>query len=174
MATFTCHEFLAPAPRASFKPVAWGVMNTPVLWHTRCYLPSHPSPRVVAPAFQTAPHAPASSSCRVPAFPGTDPHQTRPPVLQTAYDGRPAGLPASHTPDRGESPRQHGVRGGDRRRAPTTRRRGRHHWAAARTMAWLNRNRRLSIRCERREEVHHAVLTLRYAGFCFTHLQKTF
>jgi transposase len=51
---------------------------------------------------------------------------------------------------------------------------GRHRWVVERTLAWLNRYRRLSIRYERRAEIHQAFLTLGCALICFNHLQRTF
>jgi transposase len=37
---------------------------------------------------------------------------------------------------------------------------GRHRWKVERTLAWLNRFRRLKVRYERREDTHHAFLLL--------------
>jgi transposase len=37
---------------------------------------------------------------------------------------------------------------------------GRHRWVVERTLAWLNRFRRLTIRYERRADIHEAFLTL--------------
>ena len=51
---------------------------------------------------------------------------------------------------------------------------GRHRWVVERTLAWLNRYRRLSIRYERREDIHQAFLTLGCSLICFNHLQRTF
>jgi transposase len=39
-----------------------------------------------------------------------------------------------------------------------------------RTLAWLNRYRRLTIRYERRADIHQAFLTLGGALICFDHL----
>jgi hypothetical protein len=39
-----------------------------------------------------------------------------------------------------------------------------------RTLAWLNRNRRLTIRYERRVDIHQGFLTLGCALICFNHL----
>jgi transposase len=47
---------------------------------------------------------------------------------------------------------------------------GRHRWVVERTLAWLSRYRRLTIRYERREEIHRAFLTLGCALICFNHL----
>jgi transposase len=37
---------------------------------------------------------------------------------------------------------------------------GRHRWVVERTLAWLNRFRRLTVRYERRADIHQAFLTL--------------
>ena len=47
---------------------------------------------------------------------------------------------------------------------------GRHRWVIERTMAWLGRYRRLTIRYERRVDLHQAFLTLGCALICFNHL----
>jgi transposase len=44
---------------------------------------------------------------------------------------------------------------------------GRHRWVVERTLAWLNHFRRLTIRYERRADIHQAFLTLGYALICF-------
>ena len=56
----------------------------------------------------------------------------------------------------------------------TSARLGRHRWVIERTLAWLNRYRRLTVRYERRADIHHAFLTLGCALICFTTLQKGF
>lgn len=50
---------------------------------------------------------------------------------------------------------------------------GRHHWVVERTLAWLARYRRLTIRYERRLDIHRAFLTLGCALICFNHLPPT-
>jgi transposase len=47
---------------------------------------------------------------------------------------------------------------------------GRHRWVVERTLAWLNQYRRLTIRYERRADIHEAVLTLGCALICFNAL----
>ncbi len=47
---------------------------------------------------------------------------------------------------------------------------GRHRWVVERTLAWLHRYRRLTIRYERRADIHQAFLTLGCALICFNHL----
>jgi transposase len=51
---------------------------------------------------------------------------------------------------------------------------GRHRWVVERTLAWLNRFRRLTVRYERRADIHHAFLTLGCCLICFTTLQQGF
>lgn len=43
---------------------------------------------------------------------------------------------------------------------------GRHRWVVERTFAWLTRFRRLSMRYDRRSDIHHAFLTLGCARIC--------
>jgi transposase len=47
---------------------------------------------------------------------------------------------------------------------------GRHRWVVERTLAWLNRYRRLTVRYERRADIHEAFLKLGCALICWTHL----
>jgi IS5 family transposase len=49
---------------------------------------------------------------------------------------------------------------------------GRHRWVVERTLAWLNCFRRLTIRYERRADIHQAFLTLGCAVICFQQLQR--
>jgi transposase len=51
---------------------------------------------------------------------------------------------------------------------------GRHRWVIERTLAWLGRCRRLTIRYERRADIHQAFLTLGCCLICFNALQKGF
>jgi transposase len=51
---------------------------------------------------------------------------------------------------------------------------GRHRWVVERTLAWLGRYRRLTIRYERLDDLHLAFLDLGCALICFNRLQKTF
>jgi transposase len=51
---------------------------------------------------------------------------------------------------------------------------GRHRWVVERTLAWLNRYRRLTVRYERRADIHQAFLTLGCALICFQTLQQGF
>jgi transposase len=47
---------------------------------------------------------------------------------------------------------------------------GRHRWVVERTLAWLARFRRLTIRYERRADIHEAFLHLGCALICLKHL----
>ena len=59
-----------------------------------------------------------------------------------------------------------------RRGIESSQRLGRHRWVVERTLAWLNRFRRLTIRYERRIDIHQAFLTLGCAIICFQQLQR--
>lgn len=59
-----------------------------------------------------------------------------------------------------------------RRGLDSSERLGRHRWVAERTLAWLNRFLRLTIRYERRADIHQAVLTLGCCMICFRQLQR--
>ena len=50
---------------------------------------------------------------------------------------------------------------------------GRHRWVVERTLAWLNRYRRLTIRYERRDDIHEAFLSLGCALICWNYLQRS-
>lgn len=50
---------------------------------------------------------------------------------------------------------------------------GRHRWVVERTLAWLNRFRRLTVRYERRADIHQAFTTLGCALICFKTLQQS-
>jgi transposase len=56
----------------------------------------------------------------------------------------------------------------------SSRRLGRHRWVVERTLAWLSRFRRLTVRYERRADIHQAFLTLGCALICFTSLHNEF
>jgi transposase len=51
---------------------------------------------------------------------------------------------------------------------------GRHRWVVERTLAWLTRYRRLTVRSERRLDIHQAFLTLGCALICFNTLPEGF
>src|SRR5215207_1652548 len=47
---------------------------------------------------------------------------------------------------------------------------GRHRWIVERTLAWLAKYRRLTIRYERRDDIHEAFLYLGCSLICLNHL----
>ena len=49
---------------------------------------------------------------------------------------------------------------------------GRHRWVVERTLAWLNRFRRLTVRYERRADIHEAFLHLGCALLCLNALDR--
>ena len=49
---------------------------------------------------------------------------------------------------------------------------GRHRWVVERTLAWLNQFRRLTIRYERRADIHEAFLALGCTLICFRAVQR--
>ena len=59
-----------------------------------------------------------------------------------------------------------------RRRVDSSERLGRHRWAVERTLAWLNRFRRLAIRYERRADIHEAFVILGCALICLNQIRR--
>ena len=57
-----------------------------------------------------------------------------------------------------------------RKGVDSSQRLGRHRWVIERTLAWLHRYRRLTIRYERRADIDQGFLTLGCALICFNHL----
>jgi transposase len=51
---------------------------------------------------------------------------------------------------------------------------GRHRWVVERTLAWLNRFRRLTVRYERRADIHEAFLTLGCILITWDAIQREF
>ena len=51
---------------------------------------------------------------------------------------------------------------------------GRHRWVVERTLAWLSQYRRLTVRYERRADIHQAFLTIGCCLICFNTLQQEF
>jgi transposase len=49
---------------------------------------------------------------------------------------------------------------------------GRHRWVVERTLVWLNRYRRLTVRYERRADIHLTFLTLGCALTCWQALTR--
>ena len=59
-----------------------------------------------------------------------------------------------------------------RRGVDSSERLGRHRWVVERTLAWLGRYRRPTVRYERREDIHQAFLPLGCALICWNHLRR--
>ena len=92
--------------------------------------------------------------------------------------GRPRKRPEKLHADKGydfarcrQALRKRGIRPRIARRGiESSERLGCHRWVAERTLAWLNRYRRLKVRYERRADVHQAFLSLGCALICWNHL----
>ncbi len=61
-----------------------------------------------------------------------------------------------------------------RRGVDSSERLGRHRWVVERTLAWLNRFRRLTVRYERRADIHQAFLTLGCILITWDAIQREF
>lgn len=61
-----------------------------------------------------------------------------------------------------------------RRGVESSQRLGKHRWVVERTLAWLNRFRRLTIRYERRADIHQAFLDIGCILICWNFLQRAF
>ena len=59
-----------------------------------------------------------------------------------------------------------------RRHVDSSERLGRHRWVVERTLAWLNRFRRLTIRYERRADIHEASVLLGCALICLNQIRR--
>ena len=57
-----------------------------------------------------------------------------------------------------------------RRGIDSSERLGRHRWVVERTLAWLSKYRRLTIRYERRDDIHEAFLRLGCSLVCLNYL----
>ena len=92
--------------------------------------------------------------------------------------GRPRKRPPKLHADKGydflrcrEALRQRGIKARiSRRGIDTSERLGRHRWVVERTLAWVAKYRRLTIRYERREDIHEAFLLLGCSLICLNHL----
>lgn len=82
-----------------------------------------------------------------------------------AYDGRPC---------RAALRRRHIIPRIARRGIESSERLGRYRWVVERTLSWLNRQRRLRIRYERRADLHQAFLQLGCTLICWYALQDRF
>ena len=94
--------------------------------------------------------------------------------------GRPRRRPAKLHADKGydyrrcrQALRRRHIKGRIARRGVDSGERlGRHRWVVERTLARLNRYRRLTVRYERREDIHRAFLSLGCALICWNHLRE--
>ena len=59
-----------------------------------------------------------------------------------------------------------------RRGVETSERLGRHRWVVERTLAWLNRFRRLAIRYELRADIHEAFVILGCSLICLNQIRR--
>ena len=96
----------------------------------------------------------------------------------TGNPGRPRKRPAKLHADKGydfpscrEALRRRGIKARiSRRGRDTSERLGRHRWVVEHTLAWLARYRRLSVRYERRADIHEAFLHLGCSLICLNYL----
>jgi transposase len=100
--------------------------------------------------------------------------------VRTGRRGRPRRRPAKLHADKGYDYRRCGdecVRRGVKHRiarkgVEPTNRLGRHRWQVERTLAWLARYRRLTMRYERLVTMHAAFLHLACALICWNHVRR--
>lgn len=59
-----------------------------------------------------------------------------------------------------------------RRGVDSSERLGRHRWVVERTLAWFSRFRRLTVRYERRADIHQAFLSLATSLICWSFVQR--
>jgi transposase len=101
-----------------------------------------------------------------------------PPVRGKA--GRPRRRPHVIVGDRGYDSEPHRAKLLERRMRSLVARRNRKHgsglgilrWYVERTLAWLHKNRRLSVRYEKRADIHLAFLTLGCISVCFHFIEN--
>jgi transposase len=101
-----------------------------------------------------------------------------PPITQT--NGRRRKRPAKLHADKGYDyprcrralARRHVAPRIARKGIETREKLGRHRWVIERTMAWFNQYRRLTIRYERRQDIHEAFLSLGCSMICFKALTR--
>jgi transposase len=92
--------------------------------------------------------------------------------------GRPRKRPEKLHADKGydfprcrKALRRRGIKGRIARRGvDSSEKLGRHRWVVERTLAWLSRYRRLSVRYERRADIHEAFLHLGCSLICLNYL----
>ncbi len=102
------------------------------------------------------------------------------PGVRSGRPGRPRRRPAKLHADKGydharcrRERRERGVRPRIARRGvENSQRLGRHRWVVERTLAWLARFRRLTVRYERRADIHLAFTTLGCALVCLNQARR--
>jgi IS5 family transposase len=102
------------------------------------------------------------------------------PPVRTGRQGRPRRRPRKLHADKAydhrrcrEECRTRGIAPRIARRGiESSQRLGKHRWIVERTFAWLNRFRRLTIRYERRADIHLAFTTLACALVCLNQIRR--
>jgi IS5 family transposase len=102
------------------------------------------------------------------------------PPVRTGRQGRPRRRPHKLHADKAydhrrcrEECRTRGIAPRIARRGiESSQRLGKHRWIVERTFAWLNRFRRLTIRYERRADIHLAFTTLACALVCLNQIRR--
>jgi transposase len=102
------------------------------------------------------------------------------PPVRSGKRGRPRRRPDKLHADKGydfrrcrQDCRRRGIKARIARRGvDSSQRLGRHRWVVERTHAWLARLRRLTVRYERREDVHLAFVTLGCALVCMNQIRR--
>ena len=102
------------------------------------------------------------------------------PPVRSGRRGRPRRRPGKLHADKGydhkrcrRECRARGVRPRIARRGvDSSERLGRHRWKVERTLAWLSRFRRLTVRYERRADIHLAFTTLGCALVCLSQIRR--
>ena len=102
------------------------------------------------------------------------------PAVRSSRRGRPRCRPAKLHADKGydyarcrQACRERHIQARIARRGVhTSQRLGKHRWVVERTFAWLARYRRLTVRYERRADIHQAFLSLGCALICLNYLAR--
>ena len=101
------------------------------------------------------------------------------PPVRSGKRGRPRRRPVKlhadkaydHGRNRRECRERHIIPRIARRGVESSQRLGRHRWVVERTLAWLGRLRRLTVRYERRADIHLAFTTLGCALVCLNQIR---
>ena len=102
------------------------------------------------------------------------------PPVRSAKCGRPRWRPTKlhadkaydHRRNRQECRERHIIPRIARRGVESSKRLGRHRWVVERTLAWLARFRRLTVRYKRRADIHLAFTTLGCALVCLNQIRR--